>query len=88
MGPLCLAERPRVEPQPHEKPTWVRWLDQKVDHGIQVLYVAFGSQADIPAEQLQEIATGLEESRANFLWVLRKNESDIRDGFEERVKDR
>ena len=88
VGPLCLAEPPRVEPKPHEKPTWVRWLDQKLDQGIQVLYVAFGSQADISAEQLQEIATGLEESRANFLWVLRKNESDIRDGFEERVKDR
>ncbi|RVW46546.1 UDP-glycosyltransferase 90A1 [Vitis vinifera] len=72
VGPLCLAEPPRVEPKPHEKPTWVRWLDQKLDQGIQVLYVAFGSQADISAEQLQEIATGLEESRANFLWVLRK----------------
>ncbi|RVX08750.1 UDP-glycosyltransferase 90A1 [Vitis vinifera] len=60
----------------------------KASPGKPVLYVAFGSQADISAEQLQEIATGLEESKANFLWVKRQKESEIGDGFEERVKDR
>ncbi|KAJ9683454.1 hypothetical protein PVL29_019156 [Vitis rotundifolia] len=88
IGPLCLVEPPRVELQPHEKPTWVQWLDLKLAQGNPVLYVAFGSQADISAEQLQEIATGLEESKANFLWVQRQKESEIGDGFEERVKDR
>ncbi|RVX08749.1 UDP-glycosyltransferase 90A1 [Vitis vinifera] len=88
IGPLCLVEPPRVELQPHEKPAWVEWLDLKLAQGNPVLYVAFGSQADISAEQLQEIATGLEESKANFLWVKRQKESEIGDGFEERVKDR
>ena len=88
IGPLCLVEPPRVELQPHEKPAWVEWLDLKLAQGNPVLYVAFGSQADISAEQLQEIATGLEESKANFLWVKRQKESKIGDGFEERVKDR
>ncbi|KAJ9683455.1 hypothetical protein PVL29_019157 [Vitis rotundifolia] len=88
IGPLCLVEPPRVELQPHEKPAWVQWLDLKLAQGNPVLYVAFGSQADISAEQLQEITTGLEESKTNFLWVKRQKESEIGDGFEERVKDR
>lgn len=85
VGPLCLAEPPKV---PQNKPTWLQWLDQKLDQGKSVLYVAFGSQAEISPAQLKEIATGLEESRVNFLWVIRKKETDLLDGFEGRVKDR
>ncbi|KAA8530253.1 hypothetical protein F0562_004962 [Nyssa sinensis] len=85
VGPLCLAE---LQSRPHQKPRWVQWLDQKLAQGSSVLYVAFGSQAEISAEQLREIATGLEESKVNFLWVARKIESEFGNGFEERVKDR
>nr|POF03652.1 udp-glycosyltransferase 90a1 [Quercus suber] len=88
VGPLCLAEPPKGRTEPHNKPKWVQWLDKKLDQGSSVLYVAFGSQAEISPAQLKEIATGLEESKANFLWVIRKCESEISDGFEERVKDR
>ncbi|WRX21005.1 hypothetical protein QQP08_013492 [Theobroma cacao] len=65
VGPLCLAEPPKVEHEhePKKKPSWIKWLDQKLDEGCSVLYVAFGSQADISSEQLKQIATGLEESK-------------------------
>lgn len=88
IGPLCLVDPPEPIPDP-DKPTWVRWLDQKLDEGAPVLYVAFGSQAEISAQQLNEIAVGLEKSGAHFLWVIKKKEEQgLGDGFEERVKDR
>ncbi|GFY93134.1 UDP-Glycosyltransferase superfamily protein [Actinidia rufa] len=37
---------------------------------------------------LREIAIGLERSQVNFLWVVRKSEAKLGDGFEERVKER
>ncbi|KAK0591129.1 hypothetical protein LWI29_036035 [Acer saccharum] len=85
VGPLCLADPPRIQLQ---KPTWIQWLDRKLEQGSSVLYVAFGTQADISPEQLKEISSGLEESNVNFLWVIRNKESELGDGFEERVKDR
>ncbi|KDP45373.1 hypothetical protein JCGZ_09622 [Jatropha curcas] len=88
VGPLCLAKKvqrtERDEPF-YEKPTWIQWLDQKLNEGSTVLYVAFGSQAEISQEQLKEIADGLEESEVNFLWVIRKK---LGDGFQGRVKGR
>ncbi|KAJ4729185.1 Glycosyltransferase [Melia azedarach] len=88
VGPLCLAGPPKTESQTHPKPAWIQWLDKKLDQGSSVLYVAFGSQAEISSEQLKEIADGLEESKVNFLWVTRNKESELGDGFEERVKER
>lgn len=68
------------------KSVWMKWLDEKRDKGCYVLYVAFGSQAEISREQVEEIASGLEESKVNFLWVVKGNE--IGKGFEERVGER
>ena len=80
-------ESPNVPPKPHSKPTWVQWLDKKHEQGNSVLYVAFGSQVEISSAQLKEIATGLEESKVNFLLVIRKSESELLEGFERRVKE-
>ncbi|VFQ73544.1 unnamed protein product [Cuscuta campestris] len=92
IGPLCLAEPPREEsPENQEKPFYIKWLDGLVEQGKQALYVAFGSQAEISADQLEEIKTGLEESGVNFLWVVRTKGWDwdpAGDGFESRVKNR
>ncbi|XVE67951.1 hypothetical protein DITRI_Ditri09bG0029100 [Diplodiscus trichospermus] len=89
VGPLCLAEPPKFEHEPQkERPSWIKWLDEKLDQGCSVLYVAFGSQAEISSEQLKQIAIGLEQSKVNFLWVIRKKESELCDGYEERVKER
>ncbi|KAI4346998.1 hypothetical protein L6164_007852 [Bauhinia variegata] len=86
VGPLCTnISEPK---QPRKFGFWVEWLDQKVKEKCSVLYVAFGSQAEISAEQFTEIAKGLEKSMVNFLWVVRKREWELPDGFEERVGNR
>ncbi|XP_065852919.1 UDP-glycosyltransferase 90A1-like, partial [Euphorbia lathyris] len=86
-GPFYLAKTPKfVE---NEKPSWIKWLDEKLIEGKPVLYVAFGSQADISDDQLKEIAIVLEESMVNFLWVTRKiSDLELGDAFEESVKGR
>ncbi|OAY25826.1 UDP-glycosyltransferase 90A1 [Manihot esculenta] len=89
VGPLCLAEPLKsTDSSAHEKPTWFQWLDKKLEQKRSVLYVAFGTQAEISPDQLREIAIGLENSKANFFWVMRNKESELGDGFEERIKDR
>ncbi|XP_065847103.1 UDP-glycosyltransferase 90A1-like [Euphorbia lathyris] len=81
-GPFCLAIKTPNFAE-NQKPSWIKWLDEKLIQGKPVLYVAFGSQAEISDDQLKEIAIGLEESMVNFLWVTRKI-SDL----EESVKGR
>ncbi|KAI8019430.1 UDP-glycosyltransferase 90A1 [Camellia lanceoleosa] len=88
IGPLYLAEPSRNKQHHHQKPTWLQWLDQKLAQESSVIYVSFGSQVEISPKQLREIATGLEESKVSFLWVVRKGGSELADGFENRVKER
>ncbi|XP_076945234.1 UDP-glycosyltransferase 90A1-like [Bidens hawaiensis] len=91
VGPFCLCQGQRKkENLSGPKPSWMVWLDQKLELGSPVLYVAFGSQADISIEQIEEIKLGLERSEVSFLWVMRRSENDLvlDDGFEERVKDK
>ncbi|KAI3931127.1 hypothetical protein MKX01_029317 [Papaver californicum] len=70
----------------------LEWLDEMLAKGGSVLYVAFGSQAEISTEQLQEIANGLEISGTNFLWIIRsskpKGDEIVDEEFEGRVKGR
>lgn len=74
VGPLCqLKPNPVQDDEP--KPVWIEWLDKKKIEGSRVLYVAFGTQATVSPEQLEEIAKALENSNLNFLWVVRKKES-------------
>ncbi|XP_059670172.1 UDP-glycosyltransferase 90A1-like [Cornus florida] len=86
IGPLCLAQELKHKSEP--KPKWIDWLDRKQEQGSSVLYVAFGSQAEISEAQLHEIAVGLEKSMVNFLWVMKKKEEELGNGFEERVRER
>ncbi|KAM7512439.1 hypothetical protein LguiB_011314 [Lonicera macranthoides] len=87
LGPFCLADQPSVNVNHHVKP-WIKWLDQKLAEGKPIMYVAFGSQAEISEEQLEEIKMGLEKSEASFLWVLGRNGSGLGEGFEDRVRER
>ncbi|KVI09181.1 UDP-glycosyltransferase 90A1-like [Cynara cardunculus var. scolymus] len=89
VGPFCFSQE-MVEPNTlsAQKPSWMVWLDEKLQLGSPVLYVAFGSQAEISMEQIEEIKIGLERSEVNFFWVVRGNKSTFDDGFEERVKGR
>ncbi|KAL7221212.1 hypothetical protein ACSBR1_023209 [Camellia fascicularis] len=38
---------------------WLQWLDQNLDQGSAVLYIAFGSKAEISPQQFHEIAVEL-----------------------------
>ncbi|XP_027148781.1 UDP-glycosyltransferase 90A1-like [Coffea eugenioides] len=87
IGPLCLAAQPSKAAG--QKPSWIQWLDEKLPQKNPVLYISFGSQAEISKEQLEEVKIALEKSGVNFLWIVRGNDqSDSSDGFENRVKDR
>nr|WIW42801.1 UDP-glycosyltransferase [Nicotiana tabacum] len=91
VGPLCLAKLPMTAQlsQPDKKyETWMQWLNSKLADRQPVLYVAFGTQAELSPEQIQEIARGLELSNTSFLWVTRPKVLEHLEGFEERVKDR
>ena len=72
----------------------LKWLDSKKPNSV--IYVCFGSIADLAASQLFEIAMGLEASGQQFIWVVRrpKNEEEeereswLPEGFEERMRER
>ncbi|MCL7029613.1 hypothetical protein MKW94_000916 [Papaver nudicaule] len=88
VGPLCLLATKVLS---LEKPMWIQWLDEMLEKEKSVLYVAFGSLAEVTIEQFREIAIRLENSGEHFLWVLRLPsimEDEFMSGFEERVKGR
>ncbi|RCV41786.1 hypothetical protein SEVIR_9G161300v4 [Setaria viridis] len=68
----------------------VRWLD--VQPPSSVVYVALGSEAPLPVEQVHELALGLELAGTRFLWALRKpsgvpDDGDLLPpGFQERTQ--
>ncbi|KAJ6847156.1 scopoletin glucosyltransferase-like [Iris pallida] len=53
-----------------------------------VVYVCFGSLNEFEPEQLDEVASGLEESGYGFVWVVRNSGWAAEEGYEERVKGR
>ncbi|KAL5698172.1 hypothetical protein ACHQM5_029244 [Ranunculus cassubicifolius] len=63
------------------------WLTEKAMPSS-VVYVSFGTQADVSDAQLNEIAFGLEMSGYSFLWVVRSTTWLPPNGIEERVKNR
>ncbi|CAL1391881.1 unnamed protein product [Linum trigynum] len=97
VGPFCLAEPDNrsnsnatngptvVQPNNKAPAWWMKWLDQKLEQGVPILYVAFGSQAEISSDQVKEIARGLEDSRVSFLWVIKNRDLElVEDRFEDR----
>ncbi|KAK7339513.1 hypothetical protein VNO77_20184 [Canavalia gladiata] len=50
----------------------MKWLDDK-PKGF-VVYVSFGSMAELSEEQMEELAYGLSDSGCYFLWVVRASE--------------
>ncbi|KAL6856095.1 hypothetical protein ACP4OV_018897 [Aristida adscensionis] len=55
----------------------LRWLDAQPPESV--VYVALGSEVPLRAEQVHELALGLELAGARFLWALRKP-SGVPDG--------
>ncbi|KAL2525398.1 UDP-glycosyltransferase 74E2 [Abeliophyllum distichum] len=52
----------------------MKWLNEKPTHSV--IYVSFGSIAQVGLEQMEELAMGLKMSNKNFLLVVRKSEED------------
>lgn len=56
------------------------WLANKPK--VSVIYVSFGSMAELSNEQYEELAWGLKNSNQNFLWAVRESEqSKLPKGF-------
>ncbi|PON76614.1 UDP-glucuronosyl/UDP-glucosyltransferase [Parasponia andersonii] len=54
--------------------TCMKWLDSKEE--ASVVYISFGSMADLGKEQMEELAEGLKMIKNNFLWVIRGSEME------------
>lgn len=73
VGPLIRPVRPAgLEKELQE------WLDKQSRESV--LFVSFGSGGTLSAEQLVELAWGLELSRQRFIWILRKPIAKSLDG--------
>ncbi|KAF8036045.1 hypothetical protein BT93_C1914 [Corymbia citriodora subsp. variegata] len=57
-----------------EHDTTMKWLSTKPKWSV--VYVSFGSVAELKIDQMQELATGLKRSNRYFLWVVRSFEED------------
>ncbi|XP_057450210.1 scopoletin glucosyltransferase-like [Lotus japonicus] len=69
------------------------WLDSQKPNSV--VYVCFGSIANFSETQLKELATGLEASGHQFIWVVRRSkhsqDQDVEwlpEGFERRMEGR
>ncbi|PRQ22253.1 putative UDP-glucuronosyl/UDP-glucosyltransferase [Rosa chinensis] len=64
----------------------MKWLNEQPK--VSVVYVSFGSGAELGAEQMEELAWGLRSSKSNFLWVVRESEAGkIPKGFVEETSE-
>ncbi|XP_042484636.1 UDP-glycosyltransferase 90A1-like [Macadamia integrifolia] len=76
---------PPAEPVQPENTMCTKWLAEQAMQES-VIYVAFGTQADLSDAQLDEVAFGLEMSGHPFIWVVRSKAWSTPNGLEERVK--
>ncbi|XP_074366179.1 UDP-glycosyltransferase 74E2-like [Apium graveolens] len=50
----------------------MNWLNDQQDHSV--IYVSFGSMAQLDDVQMQELTYGIKQSGKHFLWVVRASE--------------
>ncbi|KAL5546356.1 hypothetical protein UlMin_006043 [Ulmus minor] len=75
------------------------WLESQEENSV--LFISFGTTSTLSSQQIEELAIGLEQSEAKFIWVLRdadkgdvfkedqeKSYQFLPLGFEERVKEK
>ncbi|KAF7034099.1 hypothetical protein CFC21_045153 [Triticum aestivum] len=68
IGPLIKTDAADVDTDaPRE--ACLEWLDRQPPRSV--IFVSFGSGGSLPAEQMRELALGLELSGQRFLWVVR-----------------
>ncbi|KAF8019214.1 hypothetical protein BT93_G0027 [Corymbia citriodora subsp. variegata] len=99
IGPLSLCNK-EVEDKAHrgnqpsiDQHDCLKWLDSKQPNSV--IYICFGSIANLNAAQLHEIAVGLESSGQQFIWVVKKDpsveegkEEWLPDGYESRMRNK
>ncbi|KAL6218868.1 hypothetical protein ACLB2K_012075 [Fragaria x ananassa] len=82
------AERGSIKSSTAEKHECLKWLDSKKPRSV--VYVSFGSMVRFADSQLLEIATGLEASGQDFIWVVKKEKKEVEEwlpeGFEKRME--
>ncbi|CAM0903901.1 unnamed protein product [Alopecurus aequalis] len=77
IGPILAASTPS---ESQDDAGIIRWLEARPPRSV--VYVSFGSQNSINADQMAELALGLEASGRPFIWVLRPPVGhDATDGF-------
>ncbi|XP_027934037.1 zeatin O-glucosyltransferase-like [Vigna unguiculata] len=94
LGPLNLLAIDKNDSTGFRHPC-LEWLDKQEPDSV--IYVSFGTTTTLTDEQIKQIATGLEQSKQKFIWVLRDADKgdifdekeakrhDLPNGFEERV---
>ncbi|KDP33462.1 hypothetical protein JCGZ_07033 [Jatropha curcas] len=65
----------------------MQWLTEQITPNS-VIYVSFGTQADLSDAQLDEVAFGLEESGFPFVWAVRSKTWCLPKDIEEKIKGR
>ncbi|KAI3704586.1 hypothetical protein L1987_74811 [Smallanthus sonchifolius] len=74
IGPLTRD----VDPAGSDENEVIEWLDMQPFESV--LFVSFGSGGTLSAEQITELAWGLEMSQQRFVWVTRPPASSAHDG--------
>lgn len=65
----------------------MKWLHSKPKKSV--VYVSFGSLANLDANQMEEVALALLSSNLNFLWVVRgSEESKVPSDFASKISDK
>jgi len=88
------SKLPRKHAGPVER--CLNWLDKQASNSV--IFVSFGTTISFSQQQINEIATGLENSEQKFVWVVRDADKgdgfsddiirvELPEGFEDRVKD-
>lgn len=94
IGPTSLMVQKTVASTVGDEQECLSWLNSKEQDSV--VYICFGSLCRLSDEQLFEIASGLEASGHQFLWVVHRKNNDkeengdavvwLPQGFEERMR--
>ncbi|ESW29720.1 hypothetical protein PHAVU_002G094950 [Phaseolus vulgaris] len=88
IGPMFLSNRVKEEKACIDEHECLKWLDTKEPNSV--IYVCFGTTTKLKNSQLKDIATGLEASGEQFIWVMGKRQEDgvgwVADEFEKKME--
>ena len=89
IGPLHLYDKDiNTQNAAFSSTSVMKWLEDQGSKPGSVLYVSFGTQADVSDAQLDEVGFGLEDSGVPFIWVVRSRTWNPPNDLKERLNDR